>query len=66
MNAIDKLKEVSAFLESQGIEDAAKEAEILITETLHLNKSKLYIESTAISEETSTQIDSLQQGAWNV
>ncbi len=59
MTAIEKMKEVSVFLASQGIEDAAKEAEMLITETLHLNKSKLYTESTAISGETSTQIDSL-------
>jgi release factor glutamine methyltransferase len=59
MNAIDKLKEVSAFLESEGIEDAAKEAEILITEKLHIDKSKLYIGSLEISEETSRHIDSL-------
>jgi release factor glutamine methyltransferase len=59
MNAIDKLKEVSAFLESKGIEDAAKEAEILITETLHIDKSKLYAGSLEISEDASRQIDSL-------
>jgi release factor glutamine methyltransferase len=59
MNAIDKLKEVSAFLESKGIEDAAKEAEILITETLHIDKSKLYAGSLEISEDTSKQIDTL-------
>ncbi|OGW19932.1 MAG: protein-(glutamine-N5) methyltransferase, release factor-specific [Nitrospirae bacterium GWC2_46_6] len=53
------MKEVSAFFESKGIDDAAKEAEILIAETLHLNKSKLYTGSTAISGETSTQIDFL-------
>ncbi len=59
MTAIDKLKEVSAFLESKGIEDAAKEAEILITETLHIDKSKLYTGSLEISEDTSKQIDAL-------
>ena len=58
MNAIDKLKEVSAFLESQGIEDAAKEAEIFITETLHIGKSKLYSGSLEISAEISDRIDS--------
>ncbi len=34
MTAIDKLKEVSAFLKNAGIENAAKEAELLITEAL--------------------------------
>ncbi len=59
LTAIDKLKEVSAFLESKGIEDAAKEAEILITETLHIDKSKLYTGSVEISEDTLKQIDAL-------
>ncbi len=34
MTAIDKLKEVSAFLKNAGIENDAKEAELLITEAL--------------------------------
>ncbi|MDI6800562.1 MAG: peptide chain release factor N(5)-glutamine methyltransferase [Thermodesulfovibrionales bacterium] len=59
MTAIDKLKEVSAFLESKGIEDAAKEAEMLIIETLHIDKSKLYVGSLEITEEASKQIDAL-------
>ena len=59
MTALDKLKEVSAFLKPQGIEDAAKEAEILITETLRISKSKLYAGSFEISEAESKQIDSL-------
>lgn len=59
MTSIDKLKEVSAYLESKGIKDAAKEAEILITETLHTDKSKLYTGSLEISEDTSKQIDAL-------
>jgi release factor glutamine methyltransferase len=45
MTLIEKLKEVSAFLESKGIEDAAKEAAILITETL---KKELRVESYAL------------------
>lgn len=61
MTAIDKLKEVSAFLASKGIEDAAKEAEILITETLHIDKSKLYIGSFEISGEISRHVDSLAE-----
>lgn len=58
MNAIDKLKEVLAFFESKGIEDAAKESEILITEALHIDKSKLYTGSLEISAEISDRIDS--------
>ena len=59
MIAIDKLKEVSAFLSSRGIEDSAKEAEMLITETLHISKSELYSGNLEISDEISKQIDSL-------
>jgi len=59
MTAIDKLKEVAAFLKYRGIEDSAKEAEILITETLHIDKSKLYTDSLEISEDTLKQIDAL-------
>lgn len=61
MTAVDKLKEVAAFLESKGIEDAAKEAEILITETLHIDKAKLYAGSLEISGEISKHIDSLAE-----
>lgn len=59
MTLIDKLKEVSAFLASKGIEDSAKEAEILITETLHISKSEFYSDDLEISNETSKHIDSL-------
>lgn len=34
MTAIDKLKEVSAFLKSHGIDDANKESEIIVTHYL--------------------------------
>jgi release factor glutamine methyltransferase len=59
MTLIDKLKKVVAFLESKGIEDGAKEAEILIIEALKINKSKLYSSDSEISEEASKKIDSL-------
>lgn len=59
MTAIDKLKEVSAFFESKGIKDSVKEAEMLITETLHITKSTLYTDSFEISEDTLKQIDAL-------
>lgn len=41
MTAIDKLKEVSAFLKSQGIEDATKEVEIILTHSLGIDKASL-------------------------
>ncbi|MDP2279802.1 MAG: HemK/PrmC family methyltransferase, partial [Nitrospirota bacterium] len=59
MNALDKIKEVTEFLRSCGIEDAAREAEILIIETLRISKSKLYADSFEISEAESKQIDAL-------
>lgn len=59
MTLIDKLKEVSVFLSSKGIEDAIKEAEMLIIEALHISKSKLYTDGFEISEDTSRQIDTL-------
>jgi release factor glutamine methyltransferase len=57
MNVIEKLKEVSLFLKSKGIEDAAKEAELLITETLRIDKSRLYIDSFELLPEISLRID---------
>ena len=71
MNVIDKLKEVSAFLESKGIEDSAKEAELLITETLKRElrvesyelgvKERIYAGNIEISDEISRLIDSLAE-----
>jgi release factor glutamine methyltransferase len=68
MTAIDKLKEVAAFLKYRGIEDSAKEAEMLITETLKKElrvesyelgvKEKIYAGSIEISDEISELIDS--------
>lgn len=61
MNCIDKLKEVSAFLKSSGIEYAAKDAEIILMETLQINKPKLYTADSEISDEMSRHIDSLAE-----
>lgn len=57
MNAIDKYKEVSAFLRFKNIGDAEREAEILVTETLQVNRSRLYTDTLEITEETSNDID---------
>lgn len=61
MTVIDKLKEVSAFLKSSGIEYAAKDAEIILMETLQINKPKLYTADSEISDEMSRHIDSLAE-----
>lgn len=59
MNVMEKLIEVSRFLKNSGIEDSAKEAEILITETLQISKTRLYSSDLEISEDISKNIDSL-------
>lgn len=58
MTALDKLREVSRLLRSHDIEDAPKEAEILITETLCIDKASLYSGRYEISESDSKRIDS--------
>ncbi|MEK6672889.1 MAG: peptide chain release factor N(5)-glutamine methyltransferase [Nitrospirota bacterium] len=57
MNAIDKFKEVSSFLRFKNIEDAVREAEMLITETLRVNRSRFYTDTLEISGETANSID---------
>lgn len=59
MTALDKFREVSRLLKTFGIEDAPKEAEILITETLGIDKTSLYSGRHEISENDSKRIDSL-------
>lgn len=61
MIAIDKLREVAALLESNLIEDPAKEAEGLIMEALHIDKSRLYSSDIEISGEVSERIDSFAE-----
>lgn len=59
MTTFEKLKEVAAFLRKAGIEDAAKEAELIITEVLKINKTELYTYSFNISASLSESIDIL-------
>lgn len=61
MNVTNKLKKVAAFLKNKGIEGSAKEAETLLTEALHINKSRFYSADIKISSETSRYIDSLAE-----
>jgi len=59
MTALDKFREVSRLLNSSGIDDAPREAEILITETLGISKTELYSGRYEITDEESIRVDSL-------
>lgn len=59
MTALDKLKQISTFLASLAIEDAVREAEILIIEILHIDRSRLYSDTIEIPDDIAKQIDSL-------
>ncbi len=61
MTAIEKLRDISAFFKNAGIEDADREAEVLIIETLHIDKSKLYSIDLEISDQTLKHIDSFAE-----
>lgn len=51
--------EITRFLSEQGIEDPAGEAELLITQTLHIDQPRLYTEDIEISPETLSIVKSL-------
>lgn len=59
MTALEKFREVSRLLRSFGVEDAPKEAEVLITGVLGIDKISLYCGRYEITEEDSKRIDSL-------
>ena len=61
MTAIDKLKEVTAFLKSQGIDDAHKESEIIVTHCLGIDKAALYRDNPVLSEKNLKDIDAVLQ-----
>ncbi|PJA82626.1 MAG: hypothetical protein CO147_04210, partial [Nitrospirae bacterium CG_4_9_14_3_um_filter_44_28] len=61
MTAIDKLKEVSVFLKSQGIEDAHKESEIIVTHCLGIDKTVLYRDNPALSGKGVREIEAVLQ-----
>ncbi len=57
MTALNKLKEVVRLFEQNGIEDAPKEAEILIAEVLDIDSSRLYSGDLEIQGSAIQQID---------
>ncbi len=56
MTALDKMKETAALFEKGGIEDPAREAEILITGILHISRTELYARDIAVQEDMSKHI----------
>lgn len=57
MNALDKLRELTQLFDKEGIDNPAKEAEILLTETLHINTARLHTAAPIINAKVSMQID---------
>jgi len=61
MTAFEKIKEVSVFLESKGIEDTQKESEIIVTHCLSIDKAALYRDNPVVSEKAIKEIESILQ-----
>ncbi len=59
MTALDKLRDIARQLSFAGIDEAAKEAEVIITETLGIDRVSLYSGRYEISEEDSERISSI-------
>jgi len=61
MTALEKIKEVSAFLESKGIEDSLKEAEIIVTHCFGIDKAALYRDNPVVPEKAIKEIENILQ-----
>jgi release factor glutamine methyltransferase len=59
VTALEKLKELARLFEREGIEEAAMEAALLLTEILRISKTKLHSSPPEIDETMSKKIDSL-------
>src|SRR3972149_2007491 len=59
MRALDKLKEATEFLKRYGIEDAGREAEIIVSHCIGVNRTVLYRDNPEIREEEIERIDEL-------
>jgi release factor glutamine methyltransferase len=59
MNALNKIREAKEFLESLGIEDAARETEIIVSHFLGIDRLMLYKDNPQISEDIIPMIDEL-------
>src|SRR4030042_1581690 len=61
MNALDKLKEARKLLGTSGIEDAVREAELIISLCLGIDRLTLYRDNPWIPKDTISRIDALLQ-----
>ena len=59
MTAIAKMKEIEVLFEQSGIEDPAREAEMLITGLLGIDRAALYTHDAEITEDRAQHIDRL-------
>jgi len=59
MNAIDKLKEAKGILSNAGIENPERDAEVLLSHCLGIERVILYSDNPGISDEMNMQIDAL-------
>ncbi len=59
MTALAKMKEISAFFERSGIEDPAREAEMLVTGLLDIDRTGLYAGDAGLPEDRANYIDEL-------
>ncbi len=61
MNALDKLKGARKLLGTSGIEDAVREAELIISHCLGIDRLTLYRDNPWIPKDTISRIDALLQ-----
>jgi release factor glutamine methyltransferase len=59
MNAIDKLKEAKGILSNAGIENPERDAEVLLSHCLGIERVILYRDNPGISDDMNAQIDAL-------
>jgi len=59
MTALEKIKEITAFLQKCGIEDAHKESEMILTFCLDMDKTVLYRDNPVLSSEDMKKIDEI-------
>ncbi|MEW6067282.1 MAG: peptide chain release factor N(5)-glutamine methyltransferase [Nitrospirota bacterium] len=59
MNALDKIRKAKEFLETYGIEDAVREAEIIISHCMRSDRANIYRDNPYITEDLNSKIDGL-------
>ncbi|TAL25166.1 MAG: peptide chain release factor N(5)-glutamine methyltransferase [Nitrospirae bacterium] len=61
MTALDKIKEITVFLQGCDVEDAHKESEIILRHCLGIDKAALYRDNPVLSEENVKDMDAILQ-----